>query len=125
MQDARDLVVQSVANAYLLVIADSSRVDSLRAQVTTDQAIYDRTADQKRAGTVPGIDVLRSQVQLQQQQQQLLAQENQFAKDKLALGRVIGLPAGQDFNIAESAPYSAAGCNDAGPGSAYRLRPAR
>ena len=106
LQDARDLVVQSVANAYLLVIADSSRVDSLRAQVTTDQAIYDRTADQRRAGTVPGIDVLRSQVQLQQQQQQLLAQENQFAKDKLALGRVIGLPAGQDFNIAESAPYS-------------------
>src|SRR5579872_5206441 len=106
LQDARDLVVQSVANAYLLVIADSSRVDSLRAQVTTDQAIYDRTADQRRAGTVPGIDVLRSQVQLQQQQQQLLAQENQFAKDKLALGRVIGLPSGQDFNIAESAPYS-------------------
>lgn len=105
-QDARDLVVQSVANAYLLVIADSSRVESLRAQVATDQAIYDRTADQKRAGTAPGIDVLRAQVQLQQQQQQLLAQENQFAKDKLALGRVIGLPSGQDFNLAESAPYS-------------------
>ena len=105
-QDARDLVVESVANAYLLVIADSSRVDSLRAQVTTDQAIYDRTADQRRAGTVPGIDVLRAQVQLQQQQQQLLAQENQFAKDKLALGRVIGLPSGQDFNMADSAPYS-------------------
>jgi outer membrane protein TolC len=107
LQDARDLVVQSVASAYLLVIADSSRVESLRAQVATDQAIYDRTADQKLAGTVAGIDVLRAQVQLQQQQQQLLAQENQFAKDKLALGRVIGLPSGQDFNIAESAPYSA------------------
>ncbi len=106
-QDARDLVVQSVASAYLLVIADSSRVDSLRAQVTTDQAIYDRTTDQKLAGTVPAIDVLRARVQLEQQQQQLLAQENQFAKDKLALGRVIGLPLAQDFNMAESAPYSA------------------
>jgi len=107
VQDARDLVVQSVASAYLLVIAGSSRVESLRAQVATDQAIYNRTADQKLAGTVPGIDVLRAQVELQQQQQQLLAQQNQFAKDKLALGRVIGLPSGQDFNIAESAPYSA------------------
>jgi outer membrane protein TolC len=106
VQDARDLVVQSVANAYLLVIADSSRVESLRAQVQTDQAIYDRTADQKRAGTTAGIDVLRAQVQLQQQQQQLLAQENQFAKDKLALGRVLGLPSGQEFTIAEAAPYS-------------------
>src|SRR5580698_9292214 len=32
-KDARDLVVQSVANAYLLVIAGSSRVQALRAQV--------------------------------------------------------------------------------------------
>ena len=105
-QDARDLVVQAVANAYLLVIADSSRAESLRAQVATDQAIYDRTADQKSAGTSAGIDVLRAQVQLKQQQQQLLAQENQLAKDKLALGRVIGLPSGQEFNIAEPVPYS-------------------
>lgn len=106
LQDARDLVVQSVASAYLLAIAGSSRVEALRAQVATDQAIYDRTADQKLAGTAAGIDVLRAQVQLQQQQQQLLAQENQFAKDKLALGRTIGLPSGQDFNIAEQEPYS-------------------
>jgi outer membrane protein TolC len=105
-QDARDLVVQSVASAYLLVIANSSRVEALRAQVATDQALYDRTADQKLAGTAAGIDVLRAQVQLQQQQQQLLAQENQFAKDELALGRTIGLPSGQAFAIAESAPYS-------------------
>ena len=63
-KDANDLVVQAVAGAYLLVIADSSRVDSLRAQVATDQAIYDRTADQKLAGTAAGIDVLRAQVRI-------------------------------------------------------------
>src|SRR5271154_427966 len=105
-RDARDLVVQSVANAYLLVIAGSSRVKALRTQVETDQAIYDRTADQKRAGTTAAIDVLRAHVELQQQQQQLIAQENQVAKDKLALGRVIGLPSGQEFAIADTAPYS-------------------
>ena len=106
VKDARDLVVQSVANAYLVVIAGSSRVQALRAQVETDQAIYDRTADQKRAGTTAAIDVLRAQVQLQQEQQQLIAQENQVAKDKLALGRVIGLPSGQQFTIADTEPYS-------------------
>ena len=107
VKDANDLVVQSVASAYLQVIADSSRVASLRAQVATDQAIYDRTSDQKLAGTAAGIDVLRAHVELQQQQQQLVAQLNQLAKDKLALGRVIGLPLGQEFTIAESVPYSA------------------
>jgi outer membrane protein TolC len=106
VKDARDLVVQSVANAYLLVIAGSSRVQALRAQVETDQAIYVRTADQKRAGTTAAIDVLRAHVELQQEQQQLIAQENQVAKDKLALGRVIGLPPGQQFAIADTEPYS-------------------
>jgi outer membrane protein TolC len=105
-QDARDLVVQAVANAYLQAIDSVSRVEAIRAQVQTDQALYDRTVDQKRAGTSAGIDVLRSQVELKQQQQRLLAQENQLAKDKLSLGRIIGLPLGQEFNIAESVPYS-------------------
>ena len=104
--DARDLVVEATASAYLQIIADASRMDAIRSQVETAQALYERTADQERAGTAAGIDVLRSQVELKQQQQRLLAQRNQFDKDKLALGRVIGLPNGQDFNLSETAPYA-------------------
>jgi outer membrane protein TolC len=106
-QDARDVVVQAVASAYLQIITDSSRIDATRAQVETAQALYDRAADRLRAGTSARIDVLRAQVELKQEQQRLIAQENQFAKDKLALGRVIGLPPGQDLVIAESVPYTA------------------
>ena len=102
--DARDLVVQATANGYLQIIADASRVDAIRSQVETSQALYDRAVDQQTAGTAAGIDVLRSQVELKQQQQRLLAQRNQFEKDKLALGRVIGLPAGQDFNVSDPHP---------------------
>jgi len=104
--DARDLVVQAVASAYLQIIADASRTEAIRSQVETAQALYARTSDQQIAGTAAGIDVLRSQVELKQQQQRLLAQRNQFDKDKLSLGRVIGLPAGQDFNLSETAPFS-------------------
>ena len=104
--DARDLVVEATAYAYLQIIADASRVEAIRSQVDTSQVIYARTVDQQNAGTAAGVDVLRSQVELRQQQQRLLAQSNQFEKDKLALGRVIGLPPGQDFNIAESAPFA-------------------
>ncbi len=49
-KDAHDLVVQSVANAYLLVIAGTSRVQALQAQVETDRAIYDRTPIRKALG---------------------------------------------------------------------------
>jgi outer membrane protein TolC len=106
VMDARDLVVQATASAYLQIIADASRVEAIRSQVETAQALYNRAVDQQTAGTAAGIDVLRSQVELKQQQQRLLAQRNQFDKDKLELGRVIGLPAGQQFNLAESAPFS-------------------
>ena len=111
-KDAHDLVVQSVANAYLLVIAGSSRVQALQAEVQTDEAIFNRTTDQKRAGTTAAIDVLRARVELEQEQQQLITQENQVAKDKLALGRVIGLPSGQQFTIADPEPYSALAAMD-------------
>jgi outer membrane protein TolC len=82
---SRDLVVQAVANAYLQIIADRSRVEAVKAQVDTDQAVYKRTADQKSSGTAAGIDVLRSEVQLKTEQQVLVAARSQFEKDKLAL----------------------------------------
>ena len=107
MLDARDLVVQATANGYLQIVADASRVEAIRSQVETSQALYDRAVDQQTAGTAAGIDVLRSQVELKQQLQRLLAQTNQFEKDKLTLGRVIGLPAGQAFTLSETVPFGA------------------
>ncbi len=105
-KDARDLVVQAVAAAYLQIIATTARVDATRVQAETAQALYERARDQHRAGTSPAIDELRSQVELKTQQQQLLALQNQVAKDKLSLARAIGLPSGQMFEITDKAPYT-------------------
>ena len=54
----------------------------------------------------PAIDELRSQVEWKSRQQQLLAAQNLFAKDKLALARVTGLPPAQDFELSDTAPYA-------------------
>ncbi|HTA47556.1 MAG TPA: TolC family protein [Bryobacteraceae bacterium] len=106
-EDARNLVVQAVSNAYLAVITDAARVDAIQAELNLAQALYDRASDQKRAGTLAGIDVLRADVERQTEQQRLLAQKNQVEKDKLILGRVIGLPAGQQFNMSDALPFAA------------------
>jgi outer membrane protein TolC len=106
VQDARDLVVQAVANAYLTIIADAARVEASRAEVDTAQALYERARDQHAAGVSPAIDELRAQVELKSRQQQLLANQNQFAKGKLNLSQVIGLPASQSFDLADTAPYA-------------------
>jgi outer membrane protein TolC len=107
-QDARELVVLVVGNSYLLTVADAARVESARAQFNTAETVYRRTVDQKNAGIVAGIDVLRSQVEMQNEQQRLLSAQNEYEKQKLALGRVIGLPPGQAFSPADTVPYAPA-----------------
>lgn len=104
VKNARDLVVQAVANAYLHIIADAARVVAIQAEVDADNAVYTNAVRRHNAGTAIGIDVLRSQVELKQRQQALVAQQNQFQIDKLTLGRVIGLAIGQDFTVADPSP---------------------
>src|SRR5579872_103568 len=106
VKDARETVSLAVGNAYLLVLAQAARVESAQAQVQTAQALYDKAADQLKAGTIPSIDALRAQVELQTRQQQLIVARNDFAKEKLQLGRVIGLPPGQEFALSTEEPYA-------------------
>ena len=102
----RDLVVLTTSNAYLLVISDLATVDSIRAQVKTAEALYQQDVDRGKQGVIASIDVLRSNVELETQQQRLIAAENQLSIDKLALARVIGLPNGQEFQLTDSVPYA-------------------
>jgi outer membrane protein TolC len=105
LKDARELVVLSVGNSYLLAIATAARIEATDAQVQNALALYNRAVDQQKAGLSPNIDTLRSQVELQTRQQQLIAARNDYEKQKLSLARVIGLPPGQQFVLTEKAPY--------------------
>src|ERR1019366_4220557 len=105
-EDARNLVVEAVSNAYLTVITDSDSAAAIQAEIATAQALYDRAADQKNAGTVAGIDVLRAQLELRTEQQRLVAQNSQIGKDKLVLARAVGLPTGQRFNVVDTFPFT-------------------
>ncbi|HET7439981.1 MAG TPA: TolC family protein [Terriglobales bacterium] len=104
-RDARELVVLAVGNAYLQAVAGGSRVETAEAQVTTAQALFNKASDQQKAGVSPAIDALRAQVELQTRQQQLIVSRNDYAKQKLSLSRVIGLPLGQEFALSERIPY--------------------
>jgi outer membrane protein TolC len=105
--DARDLVVLTVGNAYLLVIADETQVESVQAQVATAKISLDQAVANHQAGTAPLLDELRSRVDSQTLDQQLIVAKNSLEKDKLALARTIGLPLAQKFNLTDKAPYAA------------------
>lgn len=105
LKNARELVTLAVGNGYLLAIAGAARVDAVQAEATTAQALYDKANDQQKAGVSPAIDVLRAHVELQSRQQELIVARNDYAKQKLQLARVIGLPSGQEFTLTTEAPY--------------------
>jgi outer membrane protein TolC len=106
-EDARDMVVLTVGNAYLLVLADQSQISSVQAQVTTSKVSLDQAVANHQAGTAPELDELRARVDYQTLQQQLIVAQNNLEKDKLALARTIGLPLAQSFRLIDTAPYAA------------------
>ncbi|MGC9223896.1 MAG: TolC family protein [Terracidiphilus sp.] len=104
-QQARDTVVLAVGNAYLMAIAGKAQVQAATAERDTAQALYQLAKDRESAGLNPQIDTLRALVELKSQQENLLAAENAYATEKLNLARAIGLPDGQDFELATQVPY--------------------
>ena len=105
-QDAKDLVVLTVGNAYLLCTADAARITAVEAQLASSKLSLDQATAAHEAGTSPRLDVLRAQVDYQNQQQNLISTNNQFEKDKIALARTIGLPVEQKFTLVDTAPYA-------------------
>ena len=106
-EDAKDLVVLTVGNAYLLCIADQARIEAVTAELATSKVTLDQAIAAHDAGTSPKLDVLRAQVDYQNEQQTLISTQNSLAKDKLALARTIGLPLDQDFRLTDRVPFAA------------------
>ncbi|MES1242009.1 MAG: TolC family protein [Acidobacteriota bacterium] len=104
-QQARDLVVASVADLYLEALADRARIDAARSQVQTAEAVEQQAKDRHEAGTAAGIDELRAQVALAEEQERLIDAENDLAKQKLRLARAVGLPAGTPVELADEVPF--------------------
>jgi len=105
-QDILDVVTLIVGNAYLQIIEAGSRIEAQEAQVRNARALYDQAVDQVQAGTAPRIDATRTEVQLHTEEFNLSIARNNFEVAKLTLGRAIGLPLGQQFELADTLPYS-------------------
>lgn len=103
-RSARELVVLVSANAYLQALAASARADAARAQLQSAQALYTQATDMRQNGIVAGIDVLRAEVELNTEKQRVTAAANEFEKAKMQLGRIIGLPAGQELTLMSELP---------------------
>lgn len=105
-RDAREMVVLAVAGAYLQTVATDARVASQRAQVDNAQAVYHQAEVRREAGTNARIDVTRTLVELQSQQQRLNALQSDLRKQKLALERLIGVPLDRDLVLSDPLAFN-------------------
>jgi len=64
--------------------------------------VYQQASARKAAGTNSRIDVMRSLVELQTQQQRLSSLQSDVRKQKIVLARLIGLPLDRELNLTEA-----------------------
>jgi outer membrane protein TolC len=105
IQDSRDVVVFAVGTAYMQVIASAARVETAKAQLASAGELDRQTANRVKSEVSPEIDSLRAQVERQSAEQRLTNAANQLAKDKLTLGRIIGLAIDQEFEVTNPLSY--------------------
>ena len=105
VRDSRELVILAVGGFYLQTIAAAALVDSARAQLETAQAVYKQAFDRYEAGVNARIDANRSEVEMQTQRLRVISLETDFKTQKLTLGRLIGLPLGQEFFLTTVLEY--------------------
>jgi outer membrane protein TolC len=104
--NTRGGVVVAVGTQYLAALADEAQIANAQALEQADQEVLRQATLSHDAGVGTNLDVLRAQVQLQTQQQTLVKAQNTFAKDKIALNRLIGLPAEQELTLTDAVPYA-------------------
>ncbi|HVJ09090.1 MAG TPA: TolC family protein [Acidisarcina sp.] len=104
-QDARDLIIRAIAGLYLNAESAAARVDAAQSRVTESSALYQLAKNKHDAGTATGVDVLRSQVQLANDKQALLATQNQHKQALLILARNLGIEPAAPLELAESLRY--------------------
>lgn len=99
-------VTIGVGSQYLKALADASEIEYAQSLEKADEVALHQATDSHDAGVGTRLDVLRARVQLQTQQQTVIRAENNFAKDKIELNRLMGLPANQKLKLTDTAPYS-------------------
>ncbi|HVH88827.1 MAG TPA: TolC family protein [Terriglobales bacterium] len=104
-QNALELVVFSVSNAYLQVLTAGANVVNAQAQVQTAQALTNQAEQLHQAGVSAKIDALRATVELQARKQDLIVAKNNLDKSRIALARTIGLPLEQKYELSDTLQF--------------------
>ncbi|MDD2582352.1 MAG: TolC family protein, partial [Desulfuromonadaceae bacterium] len=90
-EEARSQVIRQVAVNYIVAEYAAAKVETAESLVRTSETLEKLARNQRDVGVADGIDVLRAQVQLANDRQNLLVVKNSYQKSLLVLARSIGV----------------------------------
>jgi len=100
-QDVRGQVIRQVTVLYINAAYAEARVATAQSRAQTSEVLEKLARDQRAAGVADGLDVLRAQVQLANDRQNLLVTRNNAQLALLALARSIGVDLGTPIILSD------------------------
>ena len=104
-EDVRSQTIKQVAVNYISAEYSLARVETAESRVKTSEALEKLALNQKQAGVADGLDVLRAQVQVANDRQNLLVAKNLYQQSLLVLARSIGIDMGTPLVITDKLSF--------------------
>ena len=101
-ENIEELTAAQVARFYLEALRNRARLDAAQANLELATALADLAENQKEAGMGTGIEVTRAQVQVSNEQQRVLAAEQQYRQSLLRLLKLIGIRLDTNLTLTEN-----------------------
>ena len=106
LEATRQAVKQQTTSAYFQILQYRNLIQVNKEAVDTLQAHLDNVNAQYRVGTVAKSDVLRSQVELANQQQSLVTAQNNYDLAVATFNNIVGLPTDTIVDAKEDLSYT-------------------
>jgi outer membrane protein TolC len=101
----REQVILLVVSQYIGTLRAVANVEASKSRVELAQALYDQAADLQKEGVGTGIDTLRANVELQNENQRLIEAENDRESSLYGLTKLLNLDPRQRIELADSLSF--------------------
>ena len=104
-QGVREQTVLLVVSQYLGILQSAANVTAAQSRVQLAQALYDQASDVQKHGAGTGLDTLRAQVELQNQQQRLIEAQTLLKTSTFGLARLLNLDPSERIELADQLSF--------------------
>lgn len=101
----REQVVLLVVSQYLTSLRSSAEISAAQAEVDLAQALYDQASDMEKHGAATGVDVLRANVELQNEKQLLIVAQTNQKVALFGLAKLLNLDPAQKISLSDQMTF--------------------